>query len=63
MTPIGGGGWTQTVLHNCSNGTDGYGPSAGLIFDAAGNLYGITSQGGTYDAGTVFELIPTGNAP
>lgn len=39
---------------------NGYDPAAGLIFDAAGNLYGTTSGGGAYgDFGTVFELTPT----
>jgi uncharacterized repeat protein (TIGR03803 family) len=32
-----------------------------LIFDAAGNLYGTTTQGGTYGWGTAFELSPTGS--
>ena len=27
-----------------------------LTFDAAGNLYGTTLQGGAFDAGTVYEL-------
>ena len=53
MTPAGrctsclaveGGGWTKTVLYNFGNGTDGSGPD-GLIMDAAGNLYGVTSFG------------------
>ena len=38
----------ETVLHSFNhNGTDGYGPTAGLIFDPAGNLYGTTTAGGT----------------
>ena len=56
LTPTAGGGWTETVLHSFGNGTDGASPFAGLIFDAAGNLYGTTSAGGTYGTGTVFEL-------
>jgi uncharacterized repeat protein (TIGR03803 family) len=40
------------------NGTDGEDPYAGLIFDAAGNLYGTTSEGGAYGGGTVFEFTP-----
>ena len=49
------------VLHNFSNnGKDGFAPYAGVIFDAAGNLYGTTLQGGAYDQGTVFELSPAG---
>ena len=49
--------WNEKVLHSF-NGTDGAGPYAGLIFDAAGNLYGTTVGGGTYGGGTVFELKP-----
>src|ERR1019366_2578878 len=60
LTPAAGGGWTETVLHNFGNGTDGATPYAGLIFDAAGNLYGTTQYGGTYGVGTVFELTPAG---
>ena len=44
-------------------GTDGSLPfGAGVIADSSGNLYGDTSSGGTYDQGTVFELVksPTG---
>jgi uncharacterized repeat protein (TIGR03803 family) len=55
-----GGGWKEKVLHSFGNGTDGSRPQAGLIFDAAGNLYGTTGGGGTYEVyGTVFELTPT----
>ncbi len=61
LTPTAGGGWTETVLHVFNNnGPDGATPNAGLIFDAAGDLYGTTSVGGTYGGGTVFELTPTG---
>jgi uncharacterized repeat protein (TIGR03803 family) len=48
-------------LHVFSGGSnDGLGPYGGLIMDAHGNLYGTTSQGGTYDFGTVFEMSPKG---
>src|SRR5208282_3966707 len=46
----------ETVLHSFAGGTDGAAPEAGLVFDAAGNLYGTTSQGGANGNGTVFEL-------
>jgi uncharacterized repeat protein (TIGR03803 family) len=63
------GTWTENIVHNfCSsaNCTDGNLPSAGLILDAAGNLYGTTESGGTMvgagceggPCGTVFELSP-----
>jgi uncharacterized repeat protein (TIGR03803 family) len=49
--------WVLTTLHTFS-GTDGGGPTGGVVIDAAGNLYGTTSSGGQYGAGTVFELTP-----
>jgi uncharacterized repeat protein (TIGR03803 family) len=59
LTPKAGGGWTENVLHSFNNNrTDGANPMAGLIFDAAGNLYGTTELGGTSNTGTVFELTP-----
>jgi uncharacterized repeat protein (TIGR03803 family) len=57
----------ETVLHNFAGGTaDGavllY---TGLLMDTAGNLYGVTYQGGGtgcggHGCGTVFKLQPTG---
>jgi uncharacterized repeat protein (TIGR03803 family) len=59
LSPQAGGGWTEAVLHSFSdNGHDGFHPQGGLIFDAAGNLYGTTSDGGDHRGGTVFELAP-----
>jgi uncharacterized repeat protein (TIGR03803 family) len=59
LTPKAGGRWTENVLHNFDhNGRDGFYPTAGLLFDAAGNLYGTTEWGGAYDSGIVFELTP-----
>ena len=60
LTPAGGGNWTEKILHNFSNGADGGNPESGLIFDAAGNLYGTTYVGGAYGYGTAFELTPVG---
>jgi uncharacterized repeat protein (TIGR03803 family) len=48
---------TEKVLHSFNEaGVGGANPVAGLIFDAAGNLYATTEEGGTSDLGTVFEL-------
>jgi uncharacterized repeat protein (TIGR03803 family) len=56
------GGWTEKVLHSFDpNGTDGFSPHAGVILDAAGNLYGTTPNGGSNWIGVVFELAPKGN--
>jgi uncharacterized repeat protein (TIGR03803 family) len=46
----------ETVLYSFSGTTDGAYPLAGLVRDAAGNLYGTTQQGGAVGQGTVFEL-------
>ncbi|HTV33322.1 MAG TPA: choice-of-anchor tandem repeat GloVer-containing protein, partial [Methylocella sp.] len=52
---------TETVLHAFKGSpSDGSNPSAGLIFDRSGNLYGTTQFGGTSNAGTVFKLAPDG---
>ncbi len=59
LSPSQGGSWTETVLHNFGNGNDGAYPDGGVIRDAAGNLYGVTMQGGIYAEGTVFELSPS----
>jgi uncharacterized repeat protein (TIGR03803 family) len=48
------------VLYAFEGGTDGSYPEASLIRDRAGNLYGTTEYGGTYDAGTIFRLAPHG---
>jgi uncharacterized repeat protein (TIGR03803 family) len=62
LTP-GFANWTETVLYSFAayNG-DGFHSWAGLIFDAAGNLYGTTEEGGAactgVKCGTVFELSP-----
>ena len=59
LTPGANGSWTETIVHSFSgNGTDGTYPFAGLTFDSSGNLYGTASEGGSSDAGTVFEITP-----
>ena len=41
--------------------TDGSSPRAALIRDSAGNFYGTTYGGGSFDQGTLFELPVSGN--
>lgn len=60
LTPSNGG-WTESVLWAFDGYIGGENPFSGVIFDSAGNLYGTTSYGGTYAAGTVFELSPSGS--
>jgi uncharacterized repeat protein (TIGR03803 family) len=60
LSPVSGGGYTESVLHVFQNGVgnDGTYPAGGLIMDKMGNLYGTTSSGGSLDSGAVFELSP-----
>ena len=50
----------ETVLYSFAGGADGANPTAGVIRDAAGNLYGTASRGGTGNNGVVFKLDTTG---
>jgi uncharacterized repeat protein (TIGR03803 family) len=60
----GSGAWTESVLYSFSGSIDGAFPSAGLIFDSTGALYGTTGAGGDLSCnsgrgcGTVFKLTP-----
>ncbi|HEX4160080.1 MAG TPA: choice-of-anchor tandem repeat GloVer-containing protein [Rhizomicrobium sp.] len=50
------GVWVETPLHAFTGGDDGGYPSAGVIADKAGNLYGTTEVGGAKYFGVVFKL-------
>jgi uncharacterized repeat protein (TIGR03803 family) len=65
----GNTGWTHAVIYyfkpfpsGCCQIVDGTNPTAGLIADQAGVLYGTTSGGGicgyVNGSGTVFKLVP-----
>src|SRR5208337_3660269 len=49
--------YTFCSLSNCTDGANSY---AGLVQDAAGNLYGTTLGGGAYGRGTVFKVDTAG---
>jgi len=57
-------GGKLTALYSFTNNADGGEPTAGLVRDAKGNLYGTTSTGGNgncaFGCGTVFEVTPAG---
>jgi len=57
VTPSG----SESVLYSFTGGSDGSLPTAGVIFDSFGNLYGATAQGGSGGSGVVFELSPGDN--
>jgi uncharacterized repeat protein (TIGR03803 family) len=47
---------TETVLHSFGGAPGGSNPTARVILDASGNLYGTTAFGGAYGHGTVFKV-------
>lgn len=62
LTPSSGGGWKQTVLYDFPNCANGCFPGTTLLFDKAGDLYGVGSGGLAdcqgYTCGLVFKLAP-----
>jgi uncharacterized repeat protein (TIGR03803 family) len=50
------GVWSEQILCSFKGGNDGDEPFAGVILDAAGNVYGTTAEGGTANVGTAFKL-------
>jgi uncharacterized repeat protein (TIGR03803 family) len=48
----------ETVLYAFTGGSDGSVPEAGVIRDAAGNLFGTTVSGGAAGAGVVYKVTP-----
>jgi hypothetical protein len=61
--PVRGNSWSPTVLYGFTGAPDGNHPTASLIFNGKGNLYGTTEWGGTGQAcqggcGTVFQVRP-----
>lgn len=59
-----GGAWTKSTLYTFQGGAaDAFYPSAALVFDTHGNLYGTSQLGGGSNCaglgcGTIFELSP-----
>jgi uncharacterized repeat protein (TIGR03803 family) len=45
-----------SLLHSFSGGSDGANPYGQLTSDGSGNLYGVTTKGGTNDKGTIFRF-------
>jgi uncharacterized repeat protein (TIGR03803 family) len=53
-----GSHWTESVFHTFTGALDGGNPYGGVTIDAAGNIYGTASRGGTGNEGIVFEITP-----
>ncbi len=61
--------WTLNLLHSFggtvgtvnASGDDGAVPSGKLILDSKGNIYGVTTYGGSYGYGSVYTISPDGS--
>jgi uncharacterized repeat protein (TIGR03803 family) len=63
LSPNGGGGWNESVLHSFTGGEDGADPyEVHVIFDGMGNLYGTAFRGGANGYGVVWELSQAGTS-
>jgi uncharacterized repeat protein (TIGR03803 family) len=49
------GVYTETLLHSFQAGNDGAAPTSGLLIEN-GSLFGTTSSGGQFGAGTVYQI-------
>jgi uncharacterized repeat protein (TIGR03803 family) len=67
LTPGSDGKWREHVLYRFKGGTDAEEPTAGVVLDASGNIWGTTLHGGGgpcsdfwggSGCGTVYKLIP-----
>lgn len=62
LTPSGTVGWSESVLYRFTGLEDGGYVIGGVVFDTAGNLYGLAFGGGTSSqdngGGTAFKLSP-----
>jgi uncharacterized repeat protein (TIGR03803 family) len=66
LTPGGTGTWTESLLHRfgATGNKNGTFPLSSLYRDGAGNLYGVTAEGGDSacyspnGCGVVYELVP-----
>jgi hypothetical protein len=64
LTPTSKPPWTESVLYAFTGSADGSSPESNLLFDSAGDIFGVTEGGGNtsdcsgFGCGVVFELTP-----
>lgn len=59
LTTKNGISYSEKVLYSFGNTGDGDTPNGPIILDSSGNLYGVTSLGGAYGQGVLYEYVPT----
>jgi uncharacterized repeat protein (TIGR03803 family) len=58
LSPKSDGGWQETDLYSFDSESL---PIGGVVFDKAGNIYGVTGQGGAQGSGMIFQLTKNVN--
>jgi uncharacterized repeat protein (TIGR03803 family) len=48
----------ETLIHQFGRRRDGEAPQSGVAMDGMGNLYGVTSAGGIYGCGSLYQVAP-----
>jgi uncharacterized repeat protein (TIGR03803 family) len=50
----------ETVLYKFKGKPDGWAADSPVVMDAAGNVYGTTENGGSFESGTIFKVDKSG---
>lgn len=58
LTSVLASAQTLSTLYGFAGAPDGINAQGNLLVDSSGNFFGVTSGGGAFDNGTVFELSP-----
>jgi uncharacterized repeat protein (TIGR03803 family) len=58
LSPVTGGGWTYSVIHNFGVSKNDGGAPTGVTIDSVGSLYGTTYSGGVHGGGVAYQLTP-----
>jgi hypothetical protein len=56
LVPVSAGAQSYSVIYRFQGNLDGANPQGDLAADSSGNIYGVTSGGGSKEFGQVFEL-------
>jgi uncharacterized repeat protein (TIGR03803 family) len=51
---------TENILYNFAGDEDGEYADTGVVLDSAGNIYGVTIEGGAHSSGTVWRITASG---
>lgn len=61
LSPGSNGSWNETILYNFGQKSGScQEPQSSVLFDAKGNLYGTTSDGGASGGGCAYKISPAG---